>query len=97
MRSSCSVKTEEIVERNGHARLVPLAQGSVTALAPKARSRFAGKAWAGFLAMLYPLLILAPLVTFAVLSPGTDHSRTEEVGIDCAVVVPVASSPRRAW
>ena len=86
MRSSCSVKTEEIVERNGHARLVPLAQGSVTALAPKARSRFAGKAWAGFLAILYPLLILAPLATFAVLNPGSDHSRTEVVGIGCAVV-----------
>lgn len=86
MGSSCGVKIEGTVERNGHACLVRITQGSVTALAPKARSRFAGKAWAGFLAMLYPLLILAPLVMFAVLNPGSDHSRTEEVGIDFAVV-----------
>src|SRR5689334_16089962 len=86
MASSCGVKTAGIVEGNRHPCLAPLAQGSVTALAPKAHSRFAGKAWAGVLAILYPLLILAPLATFALLDPGSDHSRTEEVGIGCAVV-----------
>jgi predicted ferric reductase len=86
MGSSCGVKTAGIVERNGHACLVPLAQGSVTGLAPKAQSRFAGKARAAFLAILYPLLILTPLAIFAVLNPGSDHSRAEEVGIGCAVV-----------
>ena len=86
MESSCAVKTAGIVERNGHAGLVPLAPGSVKALAPKAQSRFAGKAWGGFLATLYPLLILAPLAIFALPNPESDHSRTEEVGIACAVV-----------
>jgi predicted ferric reductase len=86
MASTCGVKTAGIVERNGHACVVPLAQGSVTAEAPKAHSRFAGKAWARFLAILYPLLILAPLAIFAILNPVSDHSRSEQVGIGCAVV-----------
>jgi predicted ferric reductase len=46
----------------------------------------AGRAWGGFLAVLYPLLILAPLAIFAASHAAMDHSRTEEVGIGCAVV-----------
>jgi predicted ferric reductase len=75
-----------MVERDGHACPVSLARESTTALVPRARSRFAGKAWAGFLLMLYALLILAPLGIFAVLNPASDHSRTEVVGIGCAMV-----------
>ena len=78
--SSC-VKTVGIVESNEHAW-----QGSLTALAPKAQKRIAGKAWGGFLAMLYPLLILTPLAIFAVLNPGSDHSLKEELGMGFAVV-----------
>ena len=87
MGSSCGVKTAGSHERSEQACLVPVAQGrSLTALAPTAQSRLASKAWGGFLAILYPLLILAPLAIFAVLDPGSDHSRTEQVGIGCAVV-----------
>jgi predicted ferric reductase len=34
----------------------------------------------------YPLLILTPLTTFAVLSPRSHHAAAAEIGIDCAVV-----------
>jgi predicted ferric reductase len=86
MAFRCSVETAETVEGNGRARIVPFAEGSVTAPGPEAQSRFASKAWGGFLAMLYPLLILGPLAIFAASHAAIDHSLTEEVGIGCAVV-----------
>ena len=86
MRSSLDVKTEGFLEGNEHACIVPLGQESVAARAPKAQSRTAGKSWVVFLAILYPVLILAPLTIFAVLNPVSDHSRMEKVGIGCAVV-----------
>ena len=39
-----------------------------------------------FLVTLYPLLAVAPLVIFATLNRVSDHFRTAEVGVDCAVV-----------
>lgn len=80
------LEAADVVEPSGHACLVPLAQESAPGLVPRGRSRFAGMAWAGFLLVLYPLLILAPLAIFAALNPASDHSRTEEAGIGCAVV-----------
>jgi len=47
---------------------------------------FAGTAWGMFLVMLYPFFAAAPLVIFAILNPMSDHLRTAEVGVDCAVV-----------
>lgn len=49
-------------------------------------SRFAGAAWGVFLAAIYPLLAIAPLVIIAVLHPRSDHLRAAEVGVDCAAV-----------
>ena len=46
----------------------------------------AGKAWGVFLAGLYPLLVVTPLVIFAALNRVSDHVRVAEVGVDCAVV-----------
>jgi predicted ferric reductase len=86
MKSSCSVDTAVMVEPNGYAYPVPLARRSAAATVPNAPSLFAGKAWAGFLLVLYPLLILAPLAIFTALNPTSDHSRVEQVGIGCAVV-----------
>jgi len=86
MGSRCGVNRAGIAESNGHAGLVPLAQRSATTLAPMAQSHFAGKAWAGFVATLYPLLILAPLAILAILNPASDHTGTEKFGIGSAVV-----------
>src|SRR5207244_7566 len=86
MASSCSVTTAVMDERNRHAWPIPVARESAAVSVPGARPRPAGKAWAGLLVMLYPLLILAPLAIFAALNPASDHSRTEEVGIGCALV-----------
>ena len=86
MASGYGVKPAVMVERDGHACPVPLTRVSATVSGPRVRSRFAGKAWAGFLLLLYPLLILAPLAIFTALNPTSDHSRTEQVGIGCAVV-----------
>lgn len=46
----------------------------------------AGKGWGLFLAGLYPLLVVAPLLIFAALNRVSDHVRVAEVGVDCAVV-----------
>jgi predicted ferric reductase len=86
MASRSGFETAEMVESNGPARLDPVALGSATLLGPEAQSRFAGRAWGGFLAMLYPVLILAPLALFAASHAAMDHSLTERVGIGCAVV-----------
>lgn len=86
METSYGVETAGLIERGEHARLVPLAPASATAPAPKTKPRLSARAWAGFLAMLYPLLILAPLAIFTVLNRGSDHSPAEKVGIGCAVV-----------
>jgi predicted ferric reductase len=47
---------------------------------------FAGSAWGTLLCVVYPSLLLAPLVSFAVLSPHPHHALAAEVGVDCAVV-----------
>ena len=86
MTSGHGVETTVIVGGDGNTCLVPLRRGSAVVSGPQMQSWFAGKAWAGFLLMLYPLLILAPLAIFAALNPTSDHSRTEQVGIGCAVV-----------
>jgi predicted ferric reductase len=86
MGSSCSVETPVMIERNGHACPVPLARRSATALVPNVESRFAGRAWAVCLMLLYPVLILAPLTILAALNPASDHSRVQEVAMGCAAV-----------
>ena len=68
------------------ARPLALPRPSIVALLPTARSRSESKAWGGFLMAVYLLLVLAPLAILAALNPTSDHSRTEEVGIGCAVV-----------
>jgi predicted ferric reductase len=47
---------------------------------------FAGAAWGGLLCTAYPLLTLTPLAVFAITLPTSRHSRTVQLGIDCAVV-----------
>jgi hypothetical protein len=47
---------------------------------------FKSRGWGAALCAAYPLLILTPLFVFAAASPFADHSRTVEVGVDCAVV-----------
>ena len=86
MESSCAVPTAATVDRNAPARIISLAPGTFTTRTRQAHPRFAGKAWAAFLALLYLLLILAPLAIFSTMNAGSDHSRTEQVGIGCAVV-----------
>jgi len=86
MGSSMGVKTPAAVEYNGCEYPVPLARGRATASVRRTGSRSGSKSWAGFLLVLYLLLILAPLAIFANLNPGSDHSRTELVGIGCAQV-----------
>jgi predicted ferric reductase len=86
MGSSRSVESAAMVECNGHGGPNPLARGNAVEWLPKARSRVGSRTWAGFLMLLYPLMILAPLATSAALNPTSDHSRTEQVGIGCATV-----------
>jgi predicted ferric reductase len=47
---------------------------------------FGRKAWGIFLAVTYPLLVVAPLAVLAALNPLSDHMLSAEVGVDCAVV-----------
>jgi predicted ferric reductase len=47
---------------------------------------FAGAAWGALLCAAYPLLILAPLAAFALLSPRSHRAPAAEMGVDCAVV-----------
>jgi predicted ferric reductase len=47
---------------------------------------FAGAAWGALLCTAYPLLILTPLVVFAIVAPKADHRPVVEIGVDCAVV-----------
>ena len=47
---------------------------------------FASRAWGALLGTLYPVLAAAPLIIFATLNRVSDHLRTAEVGVDCAVV-----------
>src|SRR6516162_2964945 len=47
---------------------------------------FAGAAWGTLLCVAYPLLLLTPLASFAILSPHSDHSLAAELAVDCAVV-----------
>lgn len=49
-------------------------------------SFLASKAWAVFLATLYPLLVVAPLAIFAAVKPQSDHPAVAELGVDCAVL-----------
>jgi predicted ferric reductase len=47
---------------------------------------FASVAWGALLCAIYPLLILTPLVAFAVLSPRSHRPPAAEMGVGCAVV-----------
>jgi predicted ferric reductase len=47
---------------------------------------YAGAAWGALLCAVYPLLILSPLLAFAVLSPHSHRPQAAELGVDCAVV-----------
>ena len=49
-------------------------------------SRFSSKSWAWFLAILYPVLVLAPLGISALLQTDSDRSPLAEIGADCAMV-----------
>lgn len=73
---------------NRHARLMTLTSPGpeFAPEAARAVSPFAGKAWAVFLATLYPLLVVAPLGIFAAVNPQSDHPAAAEVGVDCAVL-----------
>jgi predicted ferric reductase len=84
--SSRSVKAAEVVERGARAYPVPLVRARAATPVTQRRSRLESRAWAAFVLLLYPLLILAPLAIFAALNPVSDHSRLEMVGIGCAVV-----------
>jgi len=84
MASSRSAETAVIAERNGRARAVP--HSLLDASAPQGTARLAGGAWAGFLMVLYPLLILSPLVILTLSNRTSDHSRIELVGIGSGAV-----------
>jgi len=72
---------------NGHARLMTLSsRGAEFAPEAPSLSPFAGKAWAVFLATLYPLLVVAPLAILAAVHPESDHPALAELGVDCAVL-----------
>jgi predicted ferric reductase len=47
---------------------------------------FAGVVWGALLCTAYPMLILAPLVLFAVASPKSHRTPVAEMGVDCALV-----------
>jgi predicted ferric reductase len=47
---------------------------------------FAHSAWGSLLCTTYPLLILGPLSTFAVLSPHSHLPAATEIGVNCAVI-----------
>jgi predicted ferric reductase len=47
---------------------------------------FASVPWGALLCAIYPLVILAPLLAFAVLLPHSHRSPASEMGVDCAVV-----------
>jgi predicted ferric reductase len=73
---------------NGHAGRMTLTWRGAERIPLAAQSLppFAGKAWAVFLATLYPLLVVAPLAIFVALNPESDHPPMAELGVDCAVV-----------
>jgi predicted ferric reductase len=47
---------------------------------------FASAAWGALLCAIYALLILTPLLAFAVLAPHSHRPPAAEMGVDCAVV-----------
>jgi len=74
---------------DGHSSLAHPFWTPAAPLAPVAglsSPRFAHSAWGVFLVALYPLLAVAPLMILARLNPVSDHLRTAELGVDCAVV-----------
>lgn len=73
---------------NGHAAPMTLTWRGAESAPEGARavSPFAGTAWAVFLAALYPLLVVAPLLIFAALNRESDHSGKTELGVDSAVI-----------
>ncbi|HEY3155849.1 MAG TPA: ferredoxin reductase family protein [Candidatus Eisenbacteria bacterium] len=78
-----------VVGGGAHARPAHLVREHVVDFAPEADQAapwFAAKAWGVFLVMLYPLLAAAPLLILAALNRVSDHLRTAEVGVDCALV-----------
>jgi predicted ferric reductase len=54
--------------------------------APYRAPWFVGPAWGAALCAAYPLLVLTPLATFALLAPGPRRAAAAEMGVDCAVV-----------
>ena len=54
--------------------------------ADPSRPWFANKMWGAFLMVLYPVLVATPLLTFAALNRISDHLRSAELGVDCAVI-----------
>lgn len=72
--------------RGGDGGHVVLAPPAVAAGPGSAMPWFAGRTWGLFLMVLYPLLLVAPLIHFAARNRASDHLWGAEVGVDCAVV-----------
>ena len=70
-------------EAAGEARS---AGGNLGSFAQYRAPWFAGVAWGALLCAAYPLLMMTPLVVFAVASPNSKHSLIVEMGLQCAVV-----------
>jgi predicted ferric reductase len=62
------------------------AGGNSQSPAPYRAPWFASGAWGALLCAAYPLLILTPLTTFAILSPHSHRAAAAEMGVDCGVV-----------
>jgi predicted ferric reductase len=62
------------------------ADGELGCARPYKPPWFAGVGWAAVLCILYPLLVLTPLVLLAVRSPNSHRALIAEIGADCAVV-----------
>jgi predicted ferric reductase len=60
--------------------------GDPEPFAPYRAPWFAGVVWGAILCAAYPLLIVAPLALFAVVSPTSRHAFVTEIGVNCAVV-----------
>jgi predicted ferric reductase len=62
------------------------AEGEQGCFRPYESPWFAGVVWGALLCAAYPMLVLTPLVLFAVTSPNTNRARSAEIGVDCAVI-----------
>lgn len=88
MRSNYSINPADVRHGNGQPEPMTLTWRGTERIpqAAGARSLFAAKPWGIFLAGLYPLLVVAPLASFAALNPQSDHPLAAELGVDCALV-----------